>query len=748
MHVLRSARGADVDVETREKSRAALAEDIDDATALLRTARRSGVDASRLVGKIDAAQKLLGKDTLVVVDSLSDDGSHLSRRPTTPEPRCPESPPPPPPPASLSQMERVDRDRRDDDDNVSLRSSVAARNAGELKRREEEIRRRNEDVELRRRKEDIERSMDAIDLEILRVRHNREETDAEEEDERRSLFSGENGRVDAWVSSNTDVRSAIRSPPRSLSNSYHSLAPSPSPSEADAAASVPKVKPTPKPRKNLPRTSSHSRARSVDDDDHGFSPVASKKGTSKSKTAPMTKTTPVAVDTPAVGTTPATKKAPKTTPSPKTTPPFYTLPFADSSPNPGPEVTPVEDATSALVKLQSQQFAFQYAVSLRPRKPFDGISEEIDFEHYLKKFERALATPGLSAKLRLAEFQFWFANLSGRKIAHFLLRDDEEAAIAEAISLLKEEYGRKRTTADEMLRSLMAGEKIPQKDVVAVDSFVTDLGAAYYVALDTGRAEEFERKALFDSILENKLPQFKTEWIKKWSKNEVNHGPKIFFADFLRFLTMAVKVAKNTKASGTAAKESKRPEEYHNAGAKGPSSFQSGRISGREFPLLRPTYLKNGENPIHKKRNDESSISYSKKRGDDFSTSQNARASAHSRSEDNVEAKSESYCPICEMPHPLATCPTFLASSTDDRATLCRNKNLCFKCLKAGHMARTCFSKVRCGDCDGIHHTALHGSSPPASQSNGNASNFVPNITTFAVKPTQQKSPSAPQDTA
>merc|ERR1712015_33904 len=112
-----------------------------------------------------------------------------------------------------------------------------------------------------------------------------------------------------------------------------------------------------------------------------------------------------------MGTTPnpspSTRAAASKPSKKKTTPAQYTLPFGESSPIVEPEVTPVEDATTTLVKLQSQQFAFQYAVSLRPKSPFDGISKEIDFEHYLKEFENVLSTPGLSAKLRLAEFRFW-----------------------------------------------------------------------------------------------------------------------------------------------------------------------------------------------------------------------------------------------------------------------------------------------------------------------------------------------------
>merc|ERR1712015_328773 len=149
MQVLRGARGADVDVETRGKARDALVEDVDDASAMLRTAKRSGVDASRLVGKIEAAQKLLGKDSLVVVDSLSDNGSGLNQHPNTPEPRHPASPP-----QSTRTKQAVSG--RVDDDAASVRSSVAARNADEIRRREKEIRRRDEDVEMTQRREAFE----------------------------------------------------------------------------------------------------------------------------------------------------------------------------------------------------------------------------------------------------------------------------------------------------------------------------------------------------------------------------------------------------------------------------------------------------------------------------------------------------------------------------------------------------------------------------------------------------------------
>ena len=83
---------------------------------------------------------------------------------------------------------------RNNNDACSLRSLVAVRNAEEIRCREEEIHRREEDVTLRR-------EMEALELKILKVCHQREEDDAEE-DERRSSLSNNSDRVKNWLDSN------------------------------------------------------------------------------------------------------------------------------------------------------------------------------------------------------------------------------------------------------------------------------------------------------------------------------------------------------------------------------------------------------------------------------------------------------------------------------------------------------------------------------------------------------------------
>ena len=217
-----------------------------------------------------------------------------------------------------------------------------------------------------------------------------------------------------------------------------------------------------------------------------------------------------------------------------------------------------QEAASNLVNIQARQFAYQYMVSQRPKKPFSGKGNDIDFEQYLRKFQAAIQTPGLTAALKLSEAEFWFINTAGIKVSRFLLRENKEEALEELIAMLKMDYGKRRTTLDEMLEDLMGGDKIPQKDLDAVEEFVAKLESVYYLALDTGRSDQFDKKTLFEGILANKLPQFKHKWIVRWSRKEQANGPLIFFIDFIDYLKTAVRIARNLDRCDAATKEVKR----------------------------------------------------------------------------------------------------------------------------------------------------------------------------------------------
>ena len=84
MQQLRSLRGSDVDVERRRKALSDLEEDVTDATALLRVTLRSGVDSSRLSGKLDAAKKLSERESQSFKDGATGNDSVPPNPPDAP----------------------------------------------------------------------------------------------------------------------------------------------------------------------------------------------------------------------------------------------------------------------------------------------------------------------------------------------------------------------------------------------------------------------------------------------------------------------------------------------------------------------------------------------------------------------------------------------------------------------------------------------------------------------------------------
>ena len=69
-------------------------------------------------------------------------------------------------------------------------------------------------------------------------------------------------------------------------------------------------------------------------------------------------------------------------------------------------------------------------------------------------------------------------------------------------------------------------------------------------------------------------------------------------------------------------------------------------------------------------------------------------------------------CWVCKgtIFHRVENCAVFLSMSVDERCGMVKSLELCMVCLTKGHMARDCSRQWKCRECEGKHHTTIHGS--------------------------------------
>jgi len=72
----------------------------------------------------------------------------------------------------------------------------------------------------------------------------------------------------------------------------------------------------------------------------------------------------------------------------------------------------------------------------------------------------------------------------------------------------------------------------------------------------------------------------------------------------------------------------------------------------------------------------------------------------------SVDSVSVTTCINCAGSHNLATCEDFQSQSRNE--TCLKNKQVCFKCLRPGHVTSTCLSRSRCIHYNRNHHSLMH----------------------------------------
>ena len=76
-------------------------------------------------------------------------------------------------------------------------------------------------------------------------------------------------------------------------------------------------------------------------------------------------------------------------------------------------------------------------------------------------------------------------------------------------------------------------------------------------------------------------------------------------------------------------------------------------------------------------------------------------------------------CSFCNKSHESVKCADFLALSVQKRHEEIRGRNLCFRCLTSGHIARDCSISVECSKCKKEHLDVLHSEAPYSNSNQG-----------------------------
>ena len=71
-------------------------------------------------------------------------------------------------------------------------------------------------------------------------------------------------------------------------------------------------------------------------------------------------------------------------------------------------------------------------------------------------------------------------------------------------------------------------------------------------------------------------------------------------------------------------------------------------------------------------------------------------------------APEERKCALCAGSHDLERCNEFLQKSVDEREHVCKQRGVCYSCLRRGHRVRECQRKGQCNVCKKTHATLLH----------------------------------------
>ena len=202
-------------------------------------------------------------------------------------------------------------------------------------------------------------------------------------------------------------------------------------------------------------------------------------------------------------------------------------------------------------------------------------------------------------------------------------------------------------------------------DAVGINTAVSKLEEAYFLAVETDRDADFNRPSLFRNVLCALFPHLRSKWASKVAEAQTKGEKLDKFEDFVRFLNV---------------------QKHHAAEMKRmPDQERSEKSS-------KPT-----KKTAQKEKDEEEGFSKVEKK---------ARKPRQAKPRQNEPRE----CSLCDKEkHWLHDCKKFLDMEIEDRWEYCTERSICPRCLRSTHKLEACTFVAKCKSCGGGHNHVLHG---------------------------------------
>ena len=345
--------------------------------------------------------------------------------------------------------------------------------------------------------------------------------------------------------------------------------------------------------------------------------------------------------------------------------------------------------------------------------PFSGNVQ--DYRLFTRAFDTRVANKTDDQNELLAYLDQFTRGRPNRVVRNFLHLGEQ--GYRQARLALEREYGNSHILIDSYVGKLRSWPRINSGDVKGLDQLVLFLVEVQNAMLNVSMGELEHPRTLREVV--HKLPSYlRDRWLREADKlmEPERKGTDVGFVgfkDLVRFLEKEVRILKNPVFGvGISA-----------SGDLGGSASRSTDVRESRAGSHRVNALNVGGG--------------SPGRGGRTAQGGNRSAPASGAADGRLgaggfEPRTET-CMFCGKPHSTDVCDQLRWKPLAERKAFLFQKQLCFGCLKPGHLARSCQVRLTCGICGRRHATLLHRSSDQQNHSSPEVSPAAPNVVSAGV---------------